>query len=564
MKKAKSGIHIKPSKKGTFTAAAKKHGKSVQGFASQVLGNKEKYSPAMVKKANFARNASKWKKGQDGMNLRNMPVDLIPSAQPNDLASTQHLYTDPFSALTVKAKKKRDYSGTVTGALALADAVIPHEKLQPLVLPIQPSYNPFPYGTGSQAIYEDGGCMDCGGAMQKGGKVSRTGYRRSSKDRNQPTLRIPSNQISMQDVPHPVIGVDNTGFSQMMMPERNYAYPGTYVDEYPIHPPVPNGMQAGGTLPGQTGMMYARYAGAVARKVQDMESGGYMVYNPTEQIDYNPPQSRNYGGFVGNDQDEDDMAKSGKWIQKAVNPAHKGYCTPMTKSTCTPRRKAFARTMKKHHGFHEDGGELQAGQRLGKAELSRYNDPYAPGEQYPAMNYNLPLMNKGRFSSDVNYWTGLNADTINDPYLNVNASLTNRRGDKTFSASVNPLPGQNPYNPRVQVGLTKRFYDGGEVAVGQGGDVNIRQFGGEVANGPYNPFFVESWDGKKAQYPKAGYGSTMQPILYNNGGSSMYEYGGSYEGGGELPTIYEQNKEYNLSHEQIRDLISKGYKLKLT
>lgn len=53
-------IHIKPSKKGTFTAAATKHGKSVQAFASQVLANKENYSPAMVKKANFARNASKW------------------------------------------------------------------------------------------------------------------------------------------------------------------------------------------------------------------------------------------------------------------------------------------------------------------------------------------------------------------------------------------------------------------------------------------------------------------------------------------------------------------------
>lgn len=53
-------IHIKPSKRGTFTAAAKKHGKSVQSFASQVLANKENYSPAMVKKANFARNAAKW------------------------------------------------------------------------------------------------------------------------------------------------------------------------------------------------------------------------------------------------------------------------------------------------------------------------------------------------------------------------------------------------------------------------------------------------------------------------------------------------------------------------
>lgn len=36
-----------------------------------------------------------------------------------------------------------------------------------------------------------------------------------------------------------------------------------------------------------------------------------------------------------------------KWIQKAINPAHKGYCTPMTKPTCTPKRKALAKTLKK-------------------------------------------------------------------------------------------------------------------------------------------------------------------------------------------------------------------------
>lgn len=55
---------------------------------------------------------------------------------------------------------------------------------------------------------------------------------------------------------------------------------------------------------------------------------------------------------------EEEMKKGGHWIQGAVNPKHKGYCTPMTKSTCTGRRRAFALTMKKHHGFHkkQDGG----------------------------------------------------------------------------------------------------------------------------------------------------------------------------------------------------------------
>lgn len=59
-------IHISPSKRGTFTAAAAKHSMGVQEFASKVLANKDSYSPAMVKKANFAKNASKWKHSLGG------------------------------------------------------------------------------------------------------------------------------------------------------------------------------------------------------------------------------------------------------------------------------------------------------------------------------------------------------------------------------------------------------------------------------------------------------------------------------------------------------------------
>ena len=60
------GIHIAKNKRGTFTAAATKHGMGVQEFARKVLANKEDYSPAMVKKANFARNASRWSHGLGG------------------------------------------------------------------------------------------------------------------------------------------------------------------------------------------------------------------------------------------------------------------------------------------------------------------------------------------------------------------------------------------------------------------------------------------------------------------------------------------------------------------
>lgn len=59
-------IHIKPSKRGTFTAAASRHNMGVQEFARKVLANKDKYSTAMVKKANFARNSSGWKHAEGG------------------------------------------------------------------------------------------------------------------------------------------------------------------------------------------------------------------------------------------------------------------------------------------------------------------------------------------------------------------------------------------------------------------------------------------------------------------------------------------------------------------
>ena len=53
-------------------------------------------------------------------------------------------------------------------------------------------------------------------------------------------------------------------------------------------------------------------------------------------------------GYYKPDMGMKDGGKADKnWIQKAVNPKHKGYCTPMSKKTCTPKRKALARTFKK-------------------------------------------------------------------------------------------------------------------------------------------------------------------------------------------------------------------------
>lgn len=56
-------IAIKPKNEGKFTRWAKAHGfKTVQEAAKHVMANKARYTPEVVKMANFASNAAKWGK----------------------------------------------------------------------------------------------------------------------------------------------------------------------------------------------------------------------------------------------------------------------------------------------------------------------------------------------------------------------------------------------------------------------------------------------------------------------------------------------------------------------
>lgn len=62
-----SRIHIKEKNKGKFTESAKQHNMGVQEFATHVLNNKDKYIPTQIKRANFARNAKKFKHAKGGL-----------------------------------------------------------------------------------------------------------------------------------------------------------------------------------------------------------------------------------------------------------------------------------------------------------------------------------------------------------------------------------------------------------------------------------------------------------------------------------------------------------------
>ena len=63
--------------------------------------------------------------------------------------------------------------------------------------------------------------------------ISTQGYKNGSPDVNNPMNVIPSNRITMKDVDFPVMGVDNLGNSQVMMPGGEYLFGGDYVVETP-------------------------------------------------------------------------------------------------------------------------------------------------------------------------------------------------------------------------------------------------------------------------------------------------------------------------------------------
>lgn len=76
------GIHIKPENRGKFTAAAKRAGMGVQEYANHILAHKDNYSSTLVKRANFAHNASGWKHEDGG--VQKYPNGGIPNVPAGD------------------------------------------------------------------------------------------------------------------------------------------------------------------------------------------------------------------------------------------------------------------------------------------------------------------------------------------------------------------------------------------------------------------------------------------------------------------------------------------------
>jgi len=103
---------------------------------------------------------------------------------------------------------------------------------------------------------------------------------------------IGSNQITMQGVPYPVMGISDTGDMQMMYPDQEYQYDGNSVTEYPM-------MQDGGFLDPiiSLGKRAVNYIGGLFDDEQPAVKAAPVkpkldAYNTMLDLGYNSPQGK--------------------------------------------------------------------------------------------------------------------------------------------------------------------------------------------------------------------------------------------------------------------------------
>lgn len=107
------------------------------------------------------------------------------------------------------------------------------------------------------------------------------GYKRNSPDVNNPFNVIDSGNITMEGVDFPVIGTDNLGNQQIMIPGNNYQFPGDQVFEVPY-------MQFGGENPSAIQVGVNPNANAKGRYLKDFTT---TQVNPLSVINYTGPSN---------------------------------------------------------------------------------------------------------------------------------------------------------------------------------------------------------------------------------------------------------------------------------
>ena len=328
--RANSGIHIKPSHKGRFTAYKKRTGQTT----AEALHSK---NPHVREMANFARNAKKWHHKEDGGGLMNglmeMPVGGVvgtPGITP---------------ALSSPAGLSGSMYGRVPSHVNAGPTKVKHTKLK----------------------FPDGGVIP----PKKNKLVAHADSQRFTTPQPYGNRYVAFPYGQSGTIPTTTT-VDLQSKSRVPSPnERGYVNAYNTVDEHGNPLSLTDEQIPYKYLTGKNTNNFA-ITDAYNPNIRD----SVYVAPGVNQFGVHKPMA--YGGIL-------EEAKSG-WLSHAVNPAHKGYCTPMTKATCTPRRKAFAKRAKAHNlaegGPVGDGPVTYPASHLGQ-QLKKGKWHYPPTGESP-------------------------------------------------------------------------------------------------------------------------------------------------------------------------------------
>lgn len=227
---AAAGIYIKPENKGKFNATKKATGKSTEELTHSS-------NPVTKKRAIFAQNAAKWHHAEDGDTLPS-PIDLstvyqaakskintgladVGATGPKDIGDWA-AQADPLKTVDNQpAQKGPNYGAIGLGFLGAIDTLLPYDRPKKATPQIPQAYNPYTYGTGSQAIMDNGGYISSkqrktdgfiGPLYDDGGPIKQKGVAQMTdaevhNELNRP-VRMPGDLIKVIDNRrvHPVSG----------------------------------------------------------------------------------------------------------------------------------------------------------------------------------------------------------------------------------------------------------------------------------------------------------------------------------------------------------------------
>lgn len=391
----------------------------------------------------------------------------------------QFINAEQYKQSPPRDPSKKNWMDTAAGPLGLAAMIGYNNFLESGDRnwhPVQPqmAYNPNPYGQGSQAIMQDGGNISPFGnyALQpstpKAPATMKVGDRNVDVDTaRQIITQAKKNKIDPYEalaIAYQESGIEGNNRAYHLNPnEYGSPFGGAELGIKSIiaQDQYARSLQKKGVIPQGDAYRLQGYNGygTIKKGHADLEGSGsiYGIPIPEEGINMkkNPlygkriidimnntlkknPQLKDmidkgdYGYVMGEDENNSPSAKNGatmkkakdgNWIQKAVNPAHKGYCTPMTKSTCTPRRKALAKTFKKHHGFHKgaNGGDINDAMSMLTADMDQGGFIQPGWDQYDfggIITDNMSPFNPHKYEQGGNVNGGAKLEEVGATYPN--------------------------------------------------------------------------------------------------------------------------------------------------